>query len=317
MGFIGCTLEIVGAIALLCVAFKVAGLVIRHLLSSPGAAIRKLINKNKWAMVTGVTGGIGKGFAEDIAKRGGNVVLVARNEQKLNQLANDLKKDYGVQTRIVVIDFNESPENLEKAYDNLKKSISDISISVLINNVGVNTYLPDKYLDMKASDVNWMVHVNINSLLNVSRVVMERMVEQPDQKHLIVNLSSYTAKAPCPHMAVYSATKAFIAAFSSALRYEYPNIDVRTITPMYVASAMTNISEEKAKKRMDVCTPRQLAQQTFAQVGSMFTQTVFNPYWHHDLMTTVITLLPEWFVASKATQQMKHVKKRLLAKQQQ
>jgi len=93
--------------------------------------------ENSWAVVTGASDGLGKGFCEELAKEGFNIVLMARNKEKLEKIAKDLQQlNPNIQTQIIVIDFKEAnnPEALKTPLNQLGK----LDVSILINNVGVD-----------------------------------------------------------------------------------------------------------------------------------------------------------------------------------
>uniref|UniRef100_A0A7S1PH88 Very-long-chain 3-oxoacyl-CoA reductase n=1 Tax=Percolomonas cosmopolitus TaxID=63605 RepID=A0A7S1PH88_9EUKA len=275
-----------------------------------GAALVKknVLNKQKWVTVTGCTSGIGKGFAVEAAKKyGANVVLVARSQQKLDEFANELQSKYKVQTKTVVIDFAEKDID----YSPLKNAVKGLDVGCLVNNVGINTEVPDRYLDCSEHEINNMVHVNVDSLLNVSRIVLPQIVKEDGKgRGLLINLSSFSATNPVPHMAVYSATKAFINSFSLAMRSEYRNLEVLSLNPMLVASAMTHIKDNRAG--FTVCTGQRLAADTFKAYGAPLLAGTFSPYWPHTLQMFAMSLLPVKVQDNITRQRMIVVKKKLL-----
>jgi 17beta-estradiol 17-dehydrogenase / very-long-chain 3-oxoacyl-CoA reductase len=90
----------------------------------------------KWAVVTGCTDGIGKGFALELAKRKLSVVLISRNQTKLVELAQEIESKYKVETRVLAADFTEG--ELQPIVDRVEATLSDLDIGILINNVGLS-----------------------------------------------------------------------------------------------------------------------------------------------------------------------------------
>lgn len=248
-------------------------------------------------------------YSYDIKYKGANIVLVARSKDKLEELAKEIRDRFKVQTKIVIIDF--SKKDID--YSELTQTVSSLDVSILVNNVGINTEIPDRYLDTPYNEILDMVHVNVDSLVEVTKAVAPSIVKKDGKgEGLIVNLSSYSASSPVPHMAGYSGTKAFINAFSAALRYEYPNLEVLALNPMLVASQMTHISEKRAS--LLVCTGERLAQDTYKVYGAPFVPNTYSPYLPHSIQTYIVSLLPEKLQAYLGRNQMITVKKKLIAK---
>ncbi len=88
----------------------------------------------EWAVVTGATDGIGKEYARELARRGMKVVLIARNPEKLQRVAEELGRETKSQISTVVADFSKGPE----IYPGIRLALNDLDIGVLVNNVGVS-----------------------------------------------------------------------------------------------------------------------------------------------------------------------------------
>lgn len=90
--------------------------------------------KGRWAVVTGCTDGIGKAYAEQMAKNGINVVLISRTLEKLNEQAKEIADKYKVETKVIAADFTEA----NSIYPNIKTQLADLDIGILVNNVGMS-----------------------------------------------------------------------------------------------------------------------------------------------------------------------------------
>lgn len=88
----------------------------------------------KWAVVTGCTDGIGKAYAEQLAKRGLSIVLISRTLEKLNEQAKELQDRFKVETKVIAADFTE-PNSI---YPNIRTQLADLDIGILVNNVGMS-----------------------------------------------------------------------------------------------------------------------------------------------------------------------------------
>ncbi|MEJ1278472.1 hydroxysteroid (17-beta) dehydrogenase 12 [Cricetulus griseus] len=114
----------------------------------------------EWAVVTGGTDGIGKSYAEELAKRGMKIVLISRSQDKLDQVSSEIKEKFKVETRTIAVDFT-----LDDIYDKIKTGLAGLEIGVLVNNVGMSYEYPEYFLEVPDLD-------------NVTRLVLPGMVER-------------------------------------------------------------------------------------------------------------------------------------------
>lgn len=164
-------------------------------------------------LITGASSGLGLEFARLFAKGGNDLILVARNEERLFAIKEDLEKKYNISALVYPKDLKE--ENAaEDVFDFVK--CNNPNVNILINNAGFGDFGKFTTLDMqKQSD---MIHLNVLSLMKLCRLFAEDMEHKGKGK--IVNVSSIAAFQPGPLMAVYYATKAFVESFTEALSVE-------------------------------------------------------------------------------------------------
>lgn len=173
----------------------------------------------KTALITGSSGGIGQELAFLFAKDGHNLVLVARNKEKLQSIAHIIQQTYSVQVTVIKKDL-ENPASAYELYDEILTK--QIQIDYLVNNAGYGLYGAFSSTDL-SKEVN-MIELNITSLTILSKLFLRPMLEK--QSGGILNVASTASFQPGPLMAVYYATKAYVLSFTEALASEVINTGV-------------------------------------------------------------------------------------------
>ncbi|XP_018960136.2 hydroxysteroid (20-beta) dehydrogenase 2 [Cyprinus carpio] len=193
----------------------------------------------QWAVVTGATSGIGRAYAEELARRGLDIVLISRSEDKLCSVAKEIESRYKRQTRVIQTDFTEG----HSIYSAIAQQLEGLQIGILVNNVGMNYIgVLANFLDVPDADqrITQVINCNTLSVTQMSRLVLPGMLERG--KGLIINISSEAASQPQPMLSVYSATKIFVTYFSRCLHAEYRSkgITVQCVVPFIVSTNMTH-----------------------------------------------------------------------------
>ena len=161
-------------------------------------------------LITGASSGIGEVFARKLAARGRNVLLVARSEDKLITLCNELGRSNSIRAQYVALDLSK-PESAARLFEEAEKR--GLEIDMLINNAGFGSMGEFANLDL-ARELN-MIDLNIKSLVELTHRFIQPMIER--RQGTIINVASTAAFQPVPFMATYAATKAFVLSFSEAL----------------------------------------------------------------------------------------------------
>ena len=203
------------------------------------------MNNNKWALVTGASGGVGKEIATILAEKRWNLVLVARSQDKLAELKKDLNEKIGIDVKVFPCDLSKS----DAAHDIFNFCESEhIKIDLLINNAGAGLYGPSIELGDKALD---MLRLNILALTQMCTVFGKDMAERKSGS--ILNIGSIAGNQPTPLFASYAASKSYVLNYSLALRHELSayGVNVTCVQPGYIRTQFDNncgIVSEKYKR---------------------------------------------------------------------
>jgi short-subunit dehydrogenase len=163
-------------------------------------------------LITGASTGIGASYAERFARRGHDLVLVARDIARMSALADRLRQESGVAVDIIQADLTQ-PADLARAETRLR---DDDRIGILVNNAG--TAIGGTFIDQGIEDVTRLVALNTTALLRLTSAIAPRLAKAGEGS--IVNIGSVVGLAPEFGMTVYGATKAFVLFLSQGLSLE-------------------------------------------------------------------------------------------------
>lgn len=185
------------------------------------------------AMVTGASSGIGREIAKCLASKGHDLILVARREGLLRDLAEELVADHGCKADVVVADLSDPRQVMM-----VKEMVENVD--VLVNNAGYGKWGLLTEQDMES--VEGMVDVNIRALTSLSQHYGDRMASRGSGR--ILNVASIAAFQPGPGMAVYCATKSYVLSFSRALHSEMrgAGVTVTCLCPGYVDTGFQEVA---------------------------------------------------------------------------
>lgn len=195
--------------------------------SAPSASTASKRGRGKTALITGASSGIGRELANLFAEDGYDVVLVARSEDSLRQIAQDYQRQFGIQATVISQDLAD-PQAPDQIYAETQRQ--GLAVDVLVNNAGVGKY------GLFANDTDWrkeqeLIQINSASLVHLTKLFLPDMVTRNEGRILL--LGSVASVIPHPLMAVYGATKAFNYSFGEALRNELKdtNVNVTVLMP--------------------------------------------------------------------------------------
>lgn len=251
--------------------------VVSYWLAGPlhlGANIKKY---GTWAVVTGANTGIGRAYCLELASKGYNIVLVSRNQEKLEVTAAEVHDIHHVETRVIQVDF--ATGRLED-YLHVQAQLQGLDIGVLVNNAGIGPEDPAlPFLDNPPDAQKCLDQINVNcaSYTMMTRIILPQMVV--NRKGVVINISSVAGDDYTPNMALYSATKSFSNFFSQALAQEYKSkgIIVQSVMP---GPVMTKMVMEKHKQGFAIVNPEDFVPPALAQVGL---RNVTYGHWKHAL----------------------------------
>jgi short-subunit dehydrogenase len=177
----------------------------------------KLHFKNKWVLVTGASSGLGEEMARQLAfHHQANLILLARRKDKLEQLKAELEKDAKVSVKVIVADLS----NLEDVDHTIDEILKDGQLYGAILNAGV-TYF-GRHSELPWEQFQTMLQINVVSVVRITNRLVDHF-ETTGNEGGILFVSSMAAVLPIPYQSAYSATKAFVLSFATALTHEIKN----------------------------------------------------------------------------------------------
>lgn len=176
----------------------------------------------KTALITGASSGIGAAFARTLAAQGTHLLLVARSEDKLRDLATTLATQHTIRADVLTADLSrpDAGQELFAATQHL-----GLPIDILINNAGFGTHGPFDSLDAEREQQEIML--NVAAVVDLTHRFLPAMLARGSGS--IINVASTAAFQPIPYMAVYGASKTFALSFSEALWAEYRSKGIRVL----------------------------------------------------------------------------------------
>mgnify|MGYP001363266037 FL=1 len=200
--------------------------------------------KNKLALVTGASTGIGYAIAKELARRGANLIVSAteRSANKLQDLSLEIK-EIGSECHIFLEDLSELNSG-RSLYNQIKSK--NLKVDLLINNAGYGRW--GIYHEVEMDDYVDMIQLNITSLSELSHLFIPDMISRGGGG--IINVGSVASLTPVPYSSVYAATKAYVLSLSEGLRYEYRdfNIKIMALLPGATVSNFGQVATAKSDK---------------------------------------------------------------------
>lgn len=188
------------------------------------------------AFITGASTGIGAVYADRLARRGYDLILVARNRQRLDTLADRIRTETGRHIEVIAADLANTTDL--RAVEQVLRT--DTRISLLVNNAGVGAATP--LVDSDADKMDAMIALNITSLTRLTKAIAPTLIARGSGG--IINISSIVAVAPELLNGVYGGSKAYVLAFTQSLHHELANkgIKVQAVLPGATATEFWDVA---------------------------------------------------------------------------
>ncbi len=253
---------------------------------------------NETALITGASSGIGLHLAREFAKHGHPVILVAPVEAELQQVAQSITTEYGVEARVIAKDL-ELENSAQEIFDELQRE--GVTLDILVNNAGKGQN--GKFWETPLERDIEMIRLNCEAMLRLLKLFVPQMVQRGSGR--ILNVSSIGGFEPGPLIAVYHATKAFALSLSESLTTELADSGV-TVTTLCPGPTDTDffvkadMMETRVVQQANVMAPQTVAQAGYKAL--MAGDRIIIPGASNKIMTFARRLMP---VAAQAKQMQK------------
>jgi len=216
----------------------------------------------KTALVTGASGGIGEAIARALAEAGCHLIIVARSEARLGEIAAELARSHGVTVTPIALDLTGAD-----AVTSLIEAIEPEKVDILINNAGLGVL--GSFSDAEPDDLERMIALNARFPVSMIHAILPHMLAREEPTR-IMNVGSVAGHQGVPNMATYAATKAFLNHLSEGLAWELAGSDLKicSLEPGQTATRFFEFSEKQGSfmARFGLLSPERVAAAAVAQL---------------------------------------------------
>ncbi|MCJ7521980.1 MAG: SDR family oxidoreductase [Dehalococcoidia bacterium] len=216
-------------------------------------------SKDGYALVTGASSGIGYELAKVLAKDGKNLVIVARSQDKLEELKTEIENKYGTSVRVLPKDLS-NPNAPQEIFSELEKD--GVNVDVLVNNAGYGVYGMFSETDLREELA--MIQVNAVSVIHLTKLFLKQMLE--NKSGWILNVASLCSFLSSPLESVYCASKSLVLHFSEALANELQGTGV-TVTCLCPGLAKTEFHKRAHMENAKVAKRKMMDAAAVAEAG--------------------------------------------------
>lgn len=241
-----------------------------------------------WALVTGASSGIGASFARALARRGLNVALTARREDRLTALAGELRREARVATRVVPCDLAQPGAPAQ-----LAAQVADLELGLFVNNAGFGWQ--GAFLDQEPEQLARMVRVNCEAPALLARTLLPPMAQRGRGAMIVV--ASLAGFQPTPWISAYGATKGFDLLLGEALAVELRarGVDVLTLAPGPVETEFHDVAGVRDSMIGPRLEPDRVVNETLSRLGRT---DVLVPGWRMRALAFGQRFAPRRWVAA-------------------
>jgi short-subunit dehydrogenase len=272
-----------------------------HMYKKKDPAVLKDTYGQGWVVITGPTSGIGEEFAEQFSKLGYNLVLISRDQNKLENVSKRLEDKYKIKTKPIKFDFTECAdlEKVDRLKGEINAAIDNNQVSALINNVGVHYEVNEKFTVMNQKQLADYVMANCLSQMTMYNILYRRLRDQPT-KSLIIDVSSQLADIDLlPFDVVYQSTKTFNKRFTDLMRRQVytenlvegksDNVDIALFKPGMTYSNLTPHHHERSPP---IDTAEKVVKGALSDIaGGCF---VTNGSGKHKFLSFILGMVPDY-----------------------
>jgi short-subunit dehydrogenase len=244
----------------------------------------------KTTLITGASSGIGEEFARRLAARGDDLLLVARSEDKLIALCNELGREHNVKCQQFALDLSKEGAG-RMLFDEARER--GLEVSTLINNAGFGSM--GEFASLDLSRELSMIELNVRALVELTHLFLAPMRERG--RGAIINVASTAAFQPVPFMATYAATKAFVLSFSEALWEENRarGIKILALCPGVTETNFFAAGEMQKPPMRSVQTPQEVVRVALGALEQNRSHVISG--WHNYALAEAQRLVSRSFVA--------------------
>ena len=240
-------------------------------------------------LITGASSGIGLELAKQFAAGGDDLVLTARSEDKLNELAKELLQSHKVTVTVITCDLSKL-EEVDRLYDRIRDS--GIEIDTVVNNAGFGAL--GKFSELSVDRQTDMLMVNVVALTRLTRKLLPAMLQR--RTGGVLNVGSIAAYQAGPNMAVYYASKAYVLSFTEGLREELVGTGLH-VTCLEPGATETGFGQDSGMGKLGMFSSHAMSAAAVAEAGYQGYRRnadVIIPGWRNRLMVTGIGFLPRF-----------------------
>jgi uncharacterized protein len=196
--------------------------------------------KKQCALVTGASSGLGMEIARVLAQRGIHLAIAARRRDRLETLAEELRREHRVEVAVFVADLA-TPMGAQQLFDEVR--VAGLQIDMLINNAGLGHFGP--FLEQTLEQILQTIAVDVTAATVLTRLYAQAMVRQGYGR--ILQVSSFAALQPIPRYSVYSGAKAFLIALAQGLQHEFRKTGVRisVVAPGFMQTEFHDVAQHE------------------------------------------------------------------------